>query len=96
MASSIGSRGPGPVVGNCRYLIGDSFLSPSEPAAHGKARMTSLLLLLFARRSDGSASAYAPVDVLLFLFGWFQDLSRKKDHVSSLEHRDREICAYLE
>lgn len=32
------------------------------------------LLLLFPRRSDGSATAHATVDVLLFLFGWFQDL----------------------
>lgn len=30
-------------------------LSPPEPAAHGKARMISFLLLLLSRRSDGSA-----------------------------------------
>lgn len=33
-----------------------------------------LLFLLLSRRSDGSATAYTPVDVLLFLLGWFQDL----------------------
>jgi len=36
------------------------------------------LFLLWFARSDGSARAHAPVDVLLFLFCWFQDLSRKK------------------
>lgn len=30
-------------------------LSPPEPAAHGKARTISFLLLLLSRRSDGSA-----------------------------------------
>jgi hypothetical protein len=36
-----------------------------------------LLLFLLSRRSDGSATAYTPVDVLLFLLGWFQDLDTK-------------------
>lgn len=33
-----------------------------------------LLFLLFPWRSDGSVRCHASVDVLLFLFGWFQDL----------------------
>lgn len=33
-----------------------------------------LLLFLLSRRSGGSASVHAPVNVLLFLLGWFQDL----------------------
>lgn len=52
-----------------------------------------LFLLWFARRSDGSARAHAPVDVLLFLFCWFQDLSREKGKnlVSPLERRNNEV-----
>lgn len=53
-------------------------LSPPEPAAHGEARIDSLFLLLLARRSNGPAGAHATVDVLLFLFGWFQDLCRER------------------
>lgn len=50
-------------------------LSPPEPAAHGKKKSSyEFLLLLLSRRSDGPAEAHAPVDVLLFLFCWFQDL----------------------
>ena len=40
----------------------------------GKLVLISLFLLLLARRSDGRAGAHAPVDVLLFLFGWLEDL----------------------
>lgn len=48
----------------------------------GKLVLISLFLLLLARRSGGGpAGAHAPVDVLLFLFGWFQDLfGRRTSH----------------
>ena len=39
----------------------------------GKLVSNSLFLLLLAR-SVGSSGAHAPVNVLLFLFGWFEDL----------------------
>lgn len=57
-------------------------LSPPEPAAHGKARIDPLFLLLLARRSGGRpAGVHAPVDVLLFLFGWFEDLPTRNSSV---------------
>lgn len=41
----------------------------------GKLVLIPLFLLLLARRSGGGAAgAHAPVDVLLFLFGRFEDL----------------------
>lgn len=37
------------------------------------------LLVLLARRSGGGpAGARAPIDVLLFLFGWFEDLGEQR------------------
>lgn len=40
-----------------------------------KLVLIPLFLLLLARRSGGGpAGAHAPVNVLLFLFRWFQDL----------------------
>lgn len=40
------------------------------------------LLILLARRSGGRpAGARAPIDVLLFLFGWFEDLRRVEGSV---------------
>ena len=50
---------------------------PPEPAAHGKFVLVHKLLLgvlLFPWRSDGPASVHATVNVLLFLFRWFQYL----------------------
>lgn len=45
----------------------------------GKLVLIPLFLLLLARRSGGRpAGARAPIDVLLFLFGWFEDLRREK------------------
>lgn len=45
----------------------------------GKLVFVPLLLLLLARRSGGgSAGAHAPVNVLLFLFGWFEDLKKRE------------------
>ena len=39
--------------------------------------LVQLLLLLFPWRSDGSASAHATVNVLLFFLRWFQYLIQK-------------------
>lgn len=52
------------------------------------------LLLLLSRRSDGPAEAHAPVDVLLFLFCWFQDLSKLFSDLSQLT--SQAIMTYLE
>lgn len=70
-------------LGLCRVVcIEKWYLSPPEPAVHGKARMILLLLFLLARRSGGSASVHAPVNVLLFFLGWFQDLRRFQSDIA--------------
>lgn len=44
----------------------------------GKLVLILLFLFLLARRSDGASGAHVSVNVLLFLFGWLQDLKRRK------------------
>ena len=46
----------------------------------GKLVLIRLFLLLLMRRSDGPAGAHAPSNVLLFLFGWLEDLIGKRVH----------------
>jgi hypothetical protein len=55
----------------------DVFIS-ARTCCTWKSSYDSLLLLLLSRRSDGLAEAHAPVDVLLFLFCWLQDLEGTK------------------
>jgi hypothetical protein len=45
----------------------------------GKLVSNSLFLLLLSLWGVGSAGAHATVNVLLFLFGWFQDLEKKQE-----------------
>ena len=53
------------------------WLFSSEPAAKEEFGLACLLLFLFPRRSNGSASAHATINVLLFLLCRFQNLQRK-------------------
>lgn len=59
--------------------------------------MISFLLLLLSRRSDGPAGAHAAVDILLFLFCWFQDLPQLVMKSRGLKEDIREkSVTYLE
>ncbi len=53
-----------------------------EPAAHGEFGLAWLLLLLLPWRSNGSASAHATINVLLFLLRRFQNLQFQATDVS--------------
>lgn len=59
-----------------RCFIEECFIS-ARTCCTWKSSYDSLFLFLLSRRSGGSASVHAPVDVLLFLLGWFQDLSNR-------------------
>lgn len=51
----------------------------------GKLVSYSLFLLLLSLWGVGSAGAHATVNVLLFLFGWLQDLREKRKNISTGE-----------
>ena len=53
-----------------------------EPAAHGEFGLAWLLLLLLPWRSNGSASAHATINVLLFLLRRFQNLQIQATDIS--------------